>query len=96
MLVRLALAIMIELEVSATGVRDLNRILECDSQLGAVSRRHCKVDSNHDVVCLEFDASIVTWPETPSIFSTSGLEPYFAGAPLPELRKPSGTQLLSA
>ena len=41
---------MIELEVYAAGVRDLNKILELDHQLEAIAGLRYKIDSNHDLV----------------------------------------------
>lgn len=96
MLVRLALVTMIELEVYAAGVRDLNKILELDHQLEAVAGLRYKVDSNHDIVYLELDEPSITVREIRSIFSKLGLEPRFVGEIPPELRPRSKTQLLSA
>ncbi len=95
-LVRLAGVIMIELEVYAAGVRDLNKILELDHQLEAVPGLRYKVDSNHDIVYLELDEPTITVREIRSIFSKLGLEPRFVGEIPPELRPRSKTQLLSA
>jgi hypothetical protein len=39
---------MIELEVYAAGVRDLNKILELDHELETIAGLRYKVDSNHD------------------------------------------------
>ncbi len=87
---------MIELEVYATGVRDLNKILELDHRLEAVPELRYKVDSNHDIVYLELDGPNITVREIRNIFSKLGLEPRFVGEIPPELRPPSKTQLLSA
>jgi hypothetical protein len=56
---------MLELEVYAAGVRDLNKILELDHQLEAVPGLRYKVDSNHDLVYLELDAPTVTFRDDP-------------------------------
>ena len=87
---------MIELEVYAAGVRDLNKILELDHQLAAVPGLRYKVDSNHDIVYLEMDEPTTTFREIRSVFLKLGLEPRFVGAIPPELRPRSETQLLSA
>ena len=87
---------MIELEVYAAGVRDLNKILELDHQLEAVPGLRYKVDSNHDIVYLELDEPTITVREIRGIFLKLGLEPRFVGAIPPELRPRSKTQLLSA
>src|SRR5437016_1525846 len=57
------LRLMIELEVYAAGVRDLNKILELDHQLEAVPGLRYKVDSNHDIVYLELDEPTITFRE---------------------------------
>jgi hypothetical protein len=87
---------MIELEVYAAGVRDLNKILELDHELEAVPGLRYKVDSNHDIVYLELDEPTITSREIRSIFTRLGLEPRFVGAIPPELRPRSKTELLSA
>ena len=96
MLVRLASVTMIELEVYAAGVRDLNKILELDHELEAVAGLRYKVDSNHDIVYLELDEPSITVREIRSVFSKLGLEPRFVGEIPQSLRPRSKTQLLSA
>ena len=46
---------MIELEVYAAGVRELDKIMQLDHLLETVPGLRYKVDSNHDLVYLEFD-----------------------------------------
>ena len=46
---------MIEVEVYAAGVRSLEKILELDHELEAVPGLRYKVDSNHDIVYLDFE-----------------------------------------
>ena len=87
---------MIELEVYAAGVRDLNKILELDHQLETVPGLRYKVDSNHDIVYLELDEPTITFREIRGIFLKLGLEPRFVGAIPLELHPRSKTQLLSA
>ena len=87
---------MIELEVYAAGLRDLNKVLELDHQLETIPGLRYKVDSNHDIVYLELDEPNITFREIRGIFSKLGLEPRFVGAIPPELRPQSKTQLLSA
>ena len=86
---------MLELEVYAAGVRDLNKILELDHELEAVGGLRYKVDSNHDLVYLEMDGPTVTYRDIRSIFRRLGLEPRFVGAIPPELRAKTKTQLLT-
>ena len=84
----------LELEVYAAGVRDLNKIKELDIELEAIPGLHYKVDRNHDIVYMELDAPTVTFREVRSIFRKLGLEPKFVGAIPAELRPRTKTQLL--
>jgi len=86
---------MIELEVYAAGVRDLNKILELDHEFETISGLRYKVDSNHDIVYLEIDDEpTITFREIRAIFRRLGLDPRFVGAIPAELRPKSPTQLL--
>jgi hypothetical protein len=84
----------LELEVYAAGVRDLNKILELDIELEAIQGLHYKVDRNHDIVYMELEGPTVTFREIRSIFRKLGLEPKFVGAIPAELRPKTKTQLL--
>lgn len=87
---------MIELEVYAAGVRSLEKILELDHELEAVAGLRYKVDSNHDIVYLEFDEPAVTIQEIRGIFRKLGLNAKVVGAVPPELNPRSKTQQLRA
>ena len=87
---------MLELEVYAAGVRDLNKILELDHELEAVPGLRYKVDSNHDLVYLELDAPTVTFRDIRATFRKLGLEPRFVGNIPAELRPKAKTQPLTA
>jgi len=86
---------MLELEVYAAGVRDLNKILELDQVLQTIDGLRYKVDGNHDLVYLELDEPTVTFREVRSIFRNLDLDPRFVGAIPSELRPKSKTQLLA-
>ncbi len=86
---------MIELEVYAAGLRDLNKVLELDHQLETIPGLRYKVDSNHDIVYLDLDEPTITFREVRAIFKKLGLDPRFIGAIPPELRPKSKTQLLN-
>src|SRR2546430_6492615 len=86
----------LELEVYAAGVRDLDKILELDIELGAIAGLHYKVDRNHDIVYMELEAPTVTFREIRSIFRKLGLAPKFVGAIPAELRPKTKTQLMDA
>lgn len=86
---------MLELEVYAAGVRDLNKILELDRELATLSGLHYKVDRNHDLVYFEVEEGSVTFREIRAVFRRLALEPRFVGAIPDELRPKTKTQLLS-
>ncbi len=86
---------MIELEVYATGLRDLDKVLELDHQLEGIPGLRYKVDSNHDLVYLELDEPTITAGEIRAIFKKLDLDPRFIGAIPSELRPKSKTQPLS-
>lgn len=85
---------MIELEVYAAGVRNLEKILELDHELEAVPGLRYKVDSNHDIVYLEFEDPTMTIQEIRAVFRKLGLEPRVVGALPSELNPKSKTQPL--
>ncbi len=87
---------MLELEVYAAGVRDLNKILELEHEIEAVPGLRYKVDRNHDIGDMEFKERAVTFREIRSMFRKPGLEPKFHGAIPPELQPKTKTQLLEA
>lgn len=88
---------MIELEVYAAGVRDLNKILELDHELETIAGLRYKIDSNHDLVYLELDEEpTITFREIRAIFRKLGLDARFIGAIPPELRPKTKTQPLNA
>lgn len=86
---------MIELEVYAAGVRSLEKILELDHQLEAIPSLRYKVDSNHDIVYLEFDEPTMTVQQIRVIFKNLGLDAKVVGSIPPELNPKSKTQALT-
>ncbi|MDP9003616.1 MAG: hypothetical protein M3N12_02375 [Verrucomicrobiota bacterium] len=88
------IAIVLEVEVYAAGVRDLNKILELDHEIEAVPGLRYKVDRNHDIVYMEIEEPNVTFREIRFMFRKLGLDPKFVGAIPPELRPKTKTQLL--
>jgi hypothetical protein len=86
---------MIELEVCAACVRELNKILELERELEAIPGLRYKVDRNHDLVYMEFEEPTISVREIRSIFHKLELEPRFIGAIPPELRTKSKTQFLT-
>ncbi len=66
---------MMELEIYAAGLRDLNKILELDHQLEAIAGLRYKVDSNHDLVYLELNKPTLNVREIRAIFLRLGFNP---------------------
>jgi hypothetical protein len=89
------MARMLELEVYAAGVRDLNKIMELDMELEAIPGLRYKVDRNHNLVYLELDQPTITLREIRAIFRKLALDPRFIGAIPAELRPKTKTQPLS-
>lgn len=87
---------MIELEVYAAGLRDLNKILELDHELEAIAGLRYKVDSNHEIVYMELEEPTISIREIRAIFKRLDLDPRFIGAIPPELRPRTKTQPLNA
>jgi hypothetical protein len=85
---------MLELEVYAAGLRDLNKILELDHQLAAIPGLRYKVDRNHDLVYLELDQLTITFREIRAIFRKLALDLRFIGTIPAELRPKTKTQPL--
>ena len=83
---------MIELEVYAAGIRNLEKILELDHEFEAVPGLRYKVDSNHDIVYLDFEEPTMTIQEVRSIFRKIGLEPRIVGQIPGELNPKAKTQ----
>lgn len=85
---------MIELEVYAAGVREMNTILALDHELAAAPGLRYKVDSNHDIVYIEFDEPSFTIEDIKAIFRRLNLEPRFVGIIPQQLRPKSKTQVI--
>ncbi|MGH7936228.1 MAG: hypothetical protein ACREF8_04390, partial [Chthoniobacterales bacterium] len=86
---------MIQLEVYAAAVRDLNKIVELDHDLEAVPGLRYRVDSNRDFVYLERGEPTAPCREVRPLTLKFGREPQFVSAMPPAVRPRSKTQLLS-
>lgn len=87
---------MIELEVYAAGLRNLDTIMELDRQLATFPGVRYKVDGNHDLVYLELEDAGITLREFRAVFRKIGLEPRFIGAIPDALRDRTKTEPLSS
>ena len=85
---------MLELEVYAAGLRDLDKILELDQQLSSIPGLRYKVDRNHNLVYLELGQPTITFREIRAIFRNLALDPRFIGAVPAELRPKTKTRPL--
>ena len=70
---------MFEVEIYARGLREMGKIL----------------DTNHDIVYIEFDEPTLSIREIRTIFLKLDLEPLFIGAIAPELQSRTKTERLS-
>jgi hypothetical protein len=86
---------MFEVEIYARGLREMGNILELDRQLVEIAGLRYKVDTNHDIVYLEFDEPTLSIREIRAIFLKLGLEPLIIGAIPPELQSRTKTEPLS-
>jgi hypothetical protein len=86
---------MFELEIYARGLREMENVLELDRQLVEIAGLRYKVDTNHDLVYLEFDQPTLSVREVRAIFLKLGLEPLIIGAIPPELQSRTKTERLS-
>lgn len=86
---------MFEIEIYARGLREMGKILELDRQLVEIAGLRYKVDTNHDIVYLEFDEPTFSVREIRAIFISLGLQPLFIGAIPPELQSRTKTERLS-
>ncbi len=87
---------MLELEVYAAGVREMDKILELDHELEALAGLRYKIDRNHDLVYLEMEEAAVSVREIRHLFRKLGLDPRFVGAIPAELRPKNKTERLTA
>jgi len=87
---------MLEVEIYARGLREMENVLELDRQLVEIVGLRYKMDANHDIVYLEFDKPTLSIREIRTIFLNLGLEPLFIGAIPTELQSRTKTERLSA
>ena len=86
---------MFEVEIYARGLREMGKILELDRQLVEITGLRYKVDTNHEIVYLEFGEPTLSVREIRAIFINLGLQPLFIGAIPPELQSRTKTERLS-
>jgi hypothetical protein len=85
---------MVEVEIYARGLREMGKILELDRQLVEIGGLRYKLDTNHDIVYLEFDEPTLSVREIRAIFLKLGLQPLLIGTIPPELQSRTKTEPL--
>jgi hypothetical protein len=76
---RVMIAGMIEVEVYAAGVRQPEKMLGLALELDVLPNFRYKVDTNHDIVYMEFGGEAPTLSALESIFRKISLVPRFVG-----------------
>jgi hypothetical protein len=76
---------MIEVEIYAAGVRTPEKMMALALELDTLSGIRYKVDTNHDIVYIEFTGSAPALSSLSSLFRKAGLEARFVGALPPEV-----------
>lgn len=85
---------MVEIEVYAAGVRNPDKMMGLGLELDAALGLRYKVDTNHDIIYMEFTGEAPTLNDLKSMFRKAGLEPKFVGALPPEVSPKKKTQRL--
>jgi hypothetical protein len=85
---------MIELEIYAPGVRQMDKILALEMEFSAVHGLRYRVDNNHDMVSMEFEIPCVSIEHIRAMFHRCDLQPRVVGAIPAELNSRSKTQRL--
>jgi len=83
---------MIELEVYAAGVRQPDKMMGLALELDILQELRYKVDTNHDIVYMEFSGAAPSQHDLESIFRKLGLEAKFVGQLPPEVSSKKKTQ----
>jgi hypothetical protein len=76
---------MIELEVYSAGVRQPDKMMGLALELDVLPGLRYKVDTNHDIIYMEFNADVPSQRDLESIFRKLGLEAKFVGQLPPEV-----------
>lgn len=76
---------MIEVEIYAAGVRTPEKMMALALELDTLPGIRYKVDTNHDIVYMEFDANAPALASLNALFSKAGLDAKFVGALPPEV-----------
>jgi hypothetical protein len=80
---------MVELEVYAAGLRSPDKMMGLALELDAILGLRYKIDTNHDIVYLEFGAEPLSLADITAIFNKYDLKACFVGAMSPAIQKTS-------
>lgn len=83
---------MIDIEVYAAGVRHPDKMMALALELDTIPGLRYKVDTNHDIVYMEFTDQPPTLSGMQSVFRKTGLEAKFVGQLPPEVDSKKKTQ----
>ncbi len=83
---------MIELEVYAAGVRQPDKVMGLALELDVLPDLRYKVDTNHDIIYMEFSGTVPSQHDLESIFRKLNLEAKFVGQLPPEVSSKKKTQ----
>jgi hypothetical protein len=89
------LAPMVELEIYAAGLRQPEKMLGLALELDVMPNLRYKVDTNHDIVYMEFLGDVPSLVALESVFRKLGLEARFVGEVPPEANPNKKTQRIS-
>lgn len=83
---------MTELEIYAAGVRQPEKMLGLALELDGIPSLCYKVDTNHDIVYMEFSGDVPSVTNLQALFQKLDLEALLVGQPPPEANSPKKTQ----
>jgi len=83
---------MVELEIYAAGVRNPEKMMALTLELDVIPGLRYKVDTNHDIIYMEFNDQPLAANIVSALFRKAGLEPRFVGALPPEVNAKRKTQ----
>jgi len=86
---------MIELEVYAGGVRQPDKMMGLALELDVIPGLRYKVDTNHDIIYMEFGGEPPSRNDLESIFRKLELEAKFVGQLPPEVNSKKKTQRIA-
>jgi hypothetical protein len=87
---------MVDLEVYAAGVRNPEKMMALALELDVLPGLRYKVDTNHDIVYMEFSEAAPTVTALQSVFRKISLEAKFVGQMPPEVVDGKKTQRIVA